>query len=83
LSSGDSYAPRNRSRSRAPKITNAPIVGGQNVRTSPTSHSPRVVIGGGVAKAFSFYLLAAIAIFCIQQSPSQMQQNSICTFLWS
>ncbi|CAM6024058.1 unnamed protein product [Sphagnum balticum] len=40
LSSGDSSAPRNPSRSRALKSTNAPIIRGQNAGTSPTSHSP-------------------------------------------
>jgi ABC-type Mn2+/Zn2+ transport system permease subunit len=42
-----------------------------------------VAIVGGVAGAFSFFLLATIVVFYIQPSPSQMQQNSICTFLWS
>jgi hypothetical protein len=83
LSFGDSSAPGNPSRSRAQKTANAPIAGGQNAGTSLTSHSLGVVIVGGVAGAFSFFLLAVIVVFCIQQSPSQMQQNSICTFLWS
>ncbi len=83
LSSSDSPTLGNPSKFGAPKITNAPIVGGHNVGTSPTSHSLGVAIAGGVARAFSFFLLVAIVVFCIQQSPSQMQQNSICTFLWS
>jgi len=75
LSSGDFFAPGNPSKSRAPKTANAPIVGGQNARTSPTSHSPGVAIAGGVVGAFSFFLLATIVVFCIQYiyiSPSQM-----------
>ncbi|CAK9198154.1 unnamed protein product [Sphagnum troendelagicum] len=38
-----------------------------NAGTSPTSHSPGVAIAGGVAGAFSFFLLAAIAVFCIRK----------------
>jgi hypothetical protein len=83
LSYGDFSAPRNPSRSGASKIANAPIARGQNAGTSPTSHSLVVAIEGGVVGAFSFFLLATIVVFCIQQSPSQMQCNSICTFLWS
>jgi hypothetical protein len=83
LSFGDSSALGNPSRSGALKTANAPIARGQNVGTSPTSHSPWVAIARGVAGAFSFFLLAIIVVFCIQQSPSQVQQNSICTFLWS
>ncbi|CAM6080155.1 unnamed protein product [Sphagnum tenellum] len=49
LSSRDSSAPRNPSRFGAPKTINAPIAKGQNAKTSPTSHSPRVAIAGGVA----------------------------------
>ncbi|CAM6080198.1 unnamed protein product [Sphagnum tenellum] len=45
----------------------APTTGGQNAGTSPTSHSPGVAIAGGVAGAFSFFLLAAIAVFCIRK----------------
>jgi len=65
LSSGDSSAPGNPSKFGASKTTNAPIAKGQNARTSPTSHSPRVAIARGVARAFSFFLLAAIVVFCI------------------
>jgi hypothetical protein len=72
LNSGDSSALGNPSRFGASKIANALIARGQNARTSPTSHSPGVAITGGVAGAFSFFLLAAVIVFCIQQSPSQM-----------
>jgi len=72
LSSRDSFAPGNPSRSGAPKTTNALIAGGQNAGTSLTSHSPGVAIAGGVVGVFSFFLLVAIVVFCIQQSPSQM-----------
>jgi len=65
LSFGDSFALGNPSRSRAPKTANALIAGGQNVGTSPTSHSLGVAIAGGVVGAFSFFLLAAIVVFCI------------------
>jgi hypothetical protein len=83
LSFGDCFAPRNPNISGASKIANAPIARGQNARTSLTSHSLGVAIVGGVAGAFSFFLLVTIVVFCIQQSPSQMQHNSKCTFLWS
>jgi hypothetical protein len=65
LSSGDSCTLGNPSRFGASKIANAPIVGGQNAGTSPTSHSPGVAITGEVAGAFSFFLLAAIVVFYI------------------
>jgi hypothetical protein len=65
LSSGDFSALGNPSRSGASKTVNAPIAGGQNVRTSPTSQSPRVAIAGGVARAFSFFLMVVIVVFCI------------------
>ncbi len=72
LSCGDSPTPGDPSKFGAPKIANAPIARGQNAGTSPTSHSPRVAIARGVAAAFSFFLLVAIVVFYIQQSPSQM-----------
>jgi hypothetical protein len=50
-----------------------PITRGQNARTSPTSHSPGVAIARGVIGTFLFFLLAAIVVFYIQQSLSQMQ----------
>ncbi|CAK9258887.1 unnamed protein product [Sphagnum jensenii] len=52
----------------APTTGSSPTMsGGQNAGTSPTSHSPGVAIAGGVAGAFSFFLLAAIAVFCIRK----------------
>ncbi len=77
------FCPWNPSRFGTPKTTNAPIAWGQNARTSLTSHFLGVAIVGGVVGAFPFFLLATIVVFCIQQSPSQMQQSSVCTFLWS
>ncbi len=65
LSFGDSSAPRNPSRSGAPKTVNALIAKGQNARTSPTSHSPKVAIARGVAGTFSFFLMVVIVVFCI------------------
>ncbi|CAM6012205.1 unnamed protein product [Sphagnum balticum] len=52
---------------RAPAA--APTTGSSptNAGTSPTSHSPGVAIAGGVAGAFSFFVLAAIAVFCIRK----------------
>jgi hypothetical protein len=73
LSSGDSFASGNLSRFGALKTANAPITGGQNVGTSFTSHYVGVAITGVVAGAFSFFFLAIIVVFCIQQSLSQMQ----------
>jgi hypothetical protein len=66
LSFWDSSTPGNPSRSQALKTVNAPIAGGQNAGTSLTSHSLGVAIAGGVVGAFSFFLLATIAVFCIQ-----------------
>jgi len=72
LSSRDSSALGNPSRFGVLKTANVPIVGGQNAGTSPTSHFPGVAIVGEVAGTFSFFLLAAIVVLCIQQSLSQM-----------
>jgi len=63
LSSRDSCALGNPSRSGAPKTANAPIVGGHNERTSPTSHSHGMAIARGVAGTFSFWLQLLSFVF--------------------